>query len=111
MLWILTGRHFQFTVDWYSIGGNLFSNFYEEVEYRALLLPASIYLFRSKWAAFFVSALIMGLTHSDYPLFLQSGVAVASFIMAIVYYKTGNLLAPWLTHQVSDMILDAILAL
>jgi|GEM_PF-2041204 len=111
LLWILTGRHFQLEINWYSICGNLFSNFYEEVEYRALLIPASLYLFRNKWAAFSISAVIMAAAHYDYPLQLQVCVGTASFITAVIYFETGNLLAPWISHQLSDVVLDAILVL
>ena len=109
LVWVFAGGKFQFTVNFYSIFGNIFSNLYEEVVYRALLLPAALLLLRNKWLALLVPTIIMAATHANYPWYLQLCVGLASLVMSLAYYETGNLFAPWLIHQLSDMVLDSIL--
>ena len=109
VVWASAGGRFQFAVRVYDMAGNIFSNMYEEIEYRALLLPASLLMLRKKWLALIVPAVIMAATHANYPWYLQACVGFASLMMTLAYYETGNLFAPWLIHQLSDMVLDTIL--
>jgi len=105
----LTKSQFHFNLDIWEITGNIFSNAYEEIIYRGLIFTGMLYLFRISWAAFIVSGLIFGWSHTQYNLFMQFGVGVVGVILSYLYYNTGNLLAPWTTHQVTDTIVDTIL--
>ncbi|HNY13846.1 MAG TPA: CPBP family intramembrane metalloprotease [Candidatus Wallbacteria bacterium] len=109
--WLLYGLKFQFVVNYWSITGNLFSNFYEEIIFRAFMIPLFNYLFRNIQPAVFFSSLIFALVHARYPLFLQLTVFVGGFCFAISYVRTKTVFAPWLGHQLADTIADAILKL
>ena len=109
--WILSGRQFQIDINGWSIAGNLFSNLWEEISFRGLIFVAVLYCFRIPWIAILISSLIFGLAHSQYPFSLKILVGSAGAVCAYVYGKTGNLLAPWLSHQITDTILDIFLKL
>ena len=107
--WAALGRAFQFAPHGWSILGNLFSNLYEETFYRVLLIPVLLYAFRNAAAAVVGSSLIFALTHHAYPFFLQVAVFAAGLCFGLAFLRTGNLLAPWAAHQLSDVVLDTIL--
>jgi hypothetical protein len=50
-----------------------------------------------------------GLSHTQYPLPMQLMVVLVGGLLGWLYLRSGNLLAPWIVHQLSDMVLDAIL--
>lgn len=91
----------------WSVLGNLFSNFYEEFIYRGLWLSALAFAFRSRWAGAVGSSIIFGLSHSQYPLMMQAMIAVCSLLFCVARYR-GSLWAPYIAHQLSDMILDSL---
>lgn len=92
---------FEFTL--WSVLGNCFSNLYEEICYRGLLFSAGLFVFRRVWAAMLFSSLIFALSHTLNPIMVLVAILV-SVIFCIAYYRTGNLFAPWLAHQIADMV-------
>jgi membrane protease YdiL (CAAX protease family) len=88
--------------------GNLFSNFYEELTYRGLIFAALLFALPNKWFAIFASGFIFTWSHTNQPLYLIIGTVLLGVGMAYPYYRTGNLLTPYLVHQISDMILDSL---
>jgi len=108
-LWTVKGLPFTFHIDAWNAGGNVLSNFYEEVAYRGLICGALCLLTRRGPAAVLGSALLFAWTHGQYPPWLQAYVGVAGALFAAGYVRTGSLLAPWWAHRLSDLVLDAIL--
>lgn len=108
--WWALGLPFGWNPSLLDFAGNLFSNAYEEIAYRGLILSAALYAFRRRWLAVLLSAAVFAGTHASYPPHLIALVGLAGVIFGAVYVRTGNLLAPWLAHQLSDMVLDTILA-
>lgn len=109
LYWLSQDYNFKFLVNWPSVFGNIFSNLYEEVSYRALLVGATLALFRNKWIAIVIPSIIMVSTHTQYPLEFKCIVFLGSCVFCYVYIRTCNLVSPWASHQASDMILDTIL--
>ena len=109
--WYITGGNFVFEIPWYGILGNLFSNLYEVIIFRVLILLAFLYLFKNKTVAILASSILFGLAHQQYPLIGQLFVAFNGIILSLVFVKTKNVISTWVSHQVSDMILDTIIKL
>lgn len=107
----LYGAKLGFHLDLDSVMGNLFSNGYEEVQYRVLIMFAGLYLFRNRWAAIVLSGAVFGLTHAQYPVGLRLVVALSGAVFAWAYSETGSFLAPWAAHQFADVLLDCLLKL
>ena len=108
---LLTGGSLNFDFNALSFTGNLFSNAYEEIIYRGLILSAILYSFCSPAAAVIFSGLIFGFSHSQYGFGEQLGVSVVGAALSGIYYFTGNLIAPLTAHQISDVIVMATLDL
>lgn len=106
---LLTKGEFHFGIDTWAMAGNIFSNAYEEIIYRGLIFTGMLYFFRIPWAAILASGFIFGWSHDQYHLFVRFGVGITGMVLGYLYYNTGNLLAPWTTHQVTDTIVDTIL--
>ena len=104
-----SGMHFGWHLDGWGIAGNLFSNFYEELFYRGLVFAAAWYATGSVVAGAAVSGWAFGYTHSQYPMPMRMLVGVVGALWSWAYARTGNLLAPYVAHELSDLILDAIL--
>lgn len=109
--WLFYGLDFQFEVNSWSIAGNVFSNFYEEIIFRAFMIPLFFYLFGSIWPSLVFSSLLFAMVHAQYPPFLKLTVFAGGFAFGLSYVRTGNVFAPWLAHQLADTVADAILKL
>ena len=99
----LMGSTFHIHFDVWEYGGNLFSNAYEEIFYRGFIFVGLLYFLRRAWPAIVISALMFGFIHTQYPLELKFIVFVVGIVFGFLYYRTGNLLAPWIAHQVADL--------
>lgn len=95
-----------FNLDVAKMLGNLFSNTYEEFQYRVLILFAAFYAFKRPSIAIAISSLVFAWSHTNYPLELKLSVGIAGLIYGFSYSKTGSFVTAVLGHQVSDMILD-----
>ena len=106
---LASGMHLHWHLDAWGIAGNVFSNFYEELFYRGLVFAAAWYATGSALAGAAVSGWAFGYTHGQYPMPMRVLVGVVGAIWSWAYARTGNLLAPYVAHELSDLILDAIL--
>jgi membrane protease YdiL (CAAX protease family) len=92
--------------DPWKIGGNLFSNFFEEFIFRGFLLTALTAVF-GFWPAALLTSVAFGAIHSQYPLPLQAMVAAGGFVWAVVKRQAASLWAPWVSHTMLDVIADS----
>jgi len=106
---LATGMHFHWHPDGWAMLGNVFSNFYEELFYRGLVFAAAWYATGSALAGAAVSGWAFGYTHAQFPMPLRVLTGVVGALWSWAYARTGNLLAPYVAHELSDIILDAIL--
>jgi len=104
------GREINIVFNWWDIGGNLFSNLYEEVIYRGLLFTALLFSVRRPWVAILASGFIFMYSHTTQPALLATGTVLTGICFAYPYLRTGSLLAPYIVHQLSDVIVDSIFA-
>jgi len=106
---LASGMHFHWHPDGWAMAGNVFSNFYEELFYRGLVFAAGWYATGSALAGAAVSGWAFGYTHAQFPMPLRVLTGVVGALWSWAYARTGNLLAPYVAHELSDIILDAIL--
>ena len=106
---LASGMHFHWHPDAWAMAGNVFSNFYEELFYRGLVFAAAWYATGSALAGAAVSGWAFGYTHTQFPMPMRVLVGVVGALWSWAYARTGNLLAPYVAHELSDLILDAIL--
>ena len=106
---LATGMRFHWHPDAWAMAGNVFSNFYEELFYRGLVFAAAWYATGSALFGSLVSGWAFGYTHTQFPLPLRVLTGVVGALWSWCYARTGNLLAPYVAHELSDIILDAIL--
>jgi len=106
---LATGMHFHWHPDGWAMAGNVFSNFYEELFYRGLVFACAWYATGSALAGAAVSGWAFGYTHGQFPMPLRVLTGLIGALWSWAYARTGNLLAPYVAHELSDIILDAIL--
>jgi membrane protease YdiL (CAAX protease family) len=104
-----SGIHFHWHPDAWAMAGNVFSNFYEELFYRGLVFAAAWYATGSALAGATISGWAFGYTHAQFPMPMRVLVGVVGALWSWAYARTGNLVAPYVAHELSDIILDAIL--
>lgn len=95
--------------DPWRIGGNLFSNFYEEFVFRGFLLVSLTAVF-GFWPAAVLTGLAFGFTHEQFPLPLQLFVSALGVFWAWIARQARSIWAAWVSHNVLDVVMDAILA-
>jgi len=107
---VALGEHVRFHPDGWKIAGNVFSNYYEELAYRGLIMIAAWAATRSRVAAVVISSAVFGWSHAHgshaVPMAIAAGVGGAVF--AFVAWRGRGLGGAWTAHQVSDMILDSL---
>lgn len=108
--WAFSPNLFFVRFDIWSTLGNLFSNAGEELQYSALFFATAVLLTKRIWTGAIIVGVIFGLSHSDYPLAFRILTGVAGFLFSTSYAQTGSVLAPYIAHQLSDIILDTLLA-
>ena len=104
----LLGLRMHLHLDGWSIVGNVFSNAYEELIYRGLLLFAVWSAFRNRWIAIVLSGAVFGLTHYHYPWMLRAYVAAVGVVLGWLAASRRDLATPYLAHDLSDWVLDAL---
>ncbi len=92
--------------DGWSLLGNVVSNFYEELIARGFLVVALRMAFRSTPLAVAISSLCFGFGHTQYPVFERCFIAVAGAMQCVAYLRTRSLWAPYVAHEVYDVLLD-----
>ena len=103
------GFRIGFLLDSQKIIGNIFSNSYEEIIYRAFLFLIVTYTFKRVSIGILFSAILFGIVHNQYPISLQITVGFAGICFSLAYIRSNSILAALLAHQLADMILDSIL--
>lgn len=106
---LASGMRFHWHPDAWAMAGNVFSNFYEELFYRGLVFAAGWYATGRALGGAVISGWAFGYTHTQFPMPMRMLVGVVGALWSWVYARTGNLLAPYIAHELSDIILDAIL--
>lgn len=103
------GIPFQFNpLPWLMVG-NVFSNMYEEIIYRGLMIHVGLAGLQNRHLALLVTAVVFAAVHTQYPWSLRLVMLPAAWLFGFAYVRSGSLLAPWIAHQVVDMIGDTIL--
>lgn len=105
----LLGMPIGFHYNPWSIAGNFFSNFCEEVIFRGLLFYAIWSSLGNKYFAIIISGIIFGLTHEQYPWILKGYVAVIGVVLSYLTSKENNLIPAIVAHDIADWILDLFL--
>jgi membrane protease YdiL (CAAX protease family) len=90
----------------WDIGGNVVSNFYEELIARGFLVVTMRRVCRNTPIAVAISSVTFGLGHTQFPTFERCFIAVAGAMQCIAYLRTRSLWAPYIAHEVYDLILD-----
>lgn len=105
----VTHMPFAFHFGPWSAAGNLVSNAYEEIAYRGLVFAAAWYATGRVSLAALVSGAVFGFTHEQYPAALRVLTGAVGALWSWAYARTGNLVAPWLAHELSDLVRDLFL--
>jgi len=94
--------------DPWKIGGNVFSNFFEEFIYRGFVLVA---LRRALgfWPAAVLSSAMWAFTHTQYPLILQACILLTGVGFCWLARYARSLWAPYVAHEVLDLIGDSLI--
>ncbi len=93
--------------DWNAVGVNLFSNLWEEIIFRGMLLQVIRKHLGVRTAMVWTSVLF-GLAHGINPKGFF--IALTCWTWAWAVLKSRSLWAGWITHQVSDMLIDNLLS-
>jgi membrane protease YdiL (CAAX protease family) len=92
--------------NWAGHGVNIFSNLYEEVLARGLLLQVTRRA-GGNWFGMIWTGLVFGSMHGV--SWLGLGFALITWIIAWVVLRAGSLWAGWVFHQTIDMLADSFL--
>lgn len=101
------------TVHWidpdpWKIAGNIFSNFFEEFVWRGFLLVGLREVI-GFWPAAVVSSASWAFLHTQYPLAGQLLIFAVGIGFAWLVRITGSLWAPYIAHEVLDVIGDSLI--
>lgn len=94
--------------DPWKIAGNLFSNFYEEFVFRGFLL-IGLRAVVGFWPAAILSSAAWAFLHSQYPLALQFEILGVGIGFCWLIRKTQSLWAPYIAHEVLDVLGDSLI--
>jgi membrane protease YdiL (CAAX protease family) len=92
--------------NWAGHGVNVFSNLYEEIMVRSLLLQVTRRAGAS-WFAMIWTGVVFGSMHGVN--WLALGFALSTWIIAWIVLRSGSLWAGWVFHQTIDMLVDSFL--
>ncbi|KAA3665103.1 MAG: CPBP family intramembrane metalloprotease [Chloroflexi bacterium] len=93
--------------DWAKSAVNLFSNLWEEILFRGMLLQV-VRKYLGPRTAMIWTGVFFGILHGINPLGIF--IALISWIFAWVVLKTRSLWGGWIVHQVSDMLIDNLIS-
>jgi membrane protease YdiL (CAAX protease family) len=117
------GLKFPHGDDWWEHAGNLFSNLYEEIIYRGLIIVAIISLLKKKtssnavwenllwwhaWLGIVISGIVFGLVHTQYPLPHQLVLAIQGGASAWIFLKTKSIWTCWIQHVLIDVLMATL---
>ncbi len=95
-------------IDPWIMGGNVFSNFFEEFIFRGFMLVALTAAF-GFWPAAVLSSIAFGAVHTQFPIELQALTGVMGLGWAIAWRWSKSLLAPFIGHMTLDWIIAPLL--
>lgn len=101
------------TIHWiapdpWKIGGNVFSNFFEEFVFRGFVLVGLRRLV-GFWPAALLSSAMWAFTHTQYPLTLQLCIMATGVGFCWLARHVRSLWAPYIAHEVLDLIGDSLI--
>jgi len=101
------------TIHWiapdpWKIGGNIFSNFFEEFIYRGFALVA-LRRVVGFWPAAVLSSAMWAFTHTQYPVILQGCILLTGVGFCWMARYARSLWAPYIAHEVLDVIGDSLI--
>ena len=101
------------TIHWidpapWKIGGNVFSNFFEEFVFRGFVLSA-LRRITGFWPAALVSSAAWAALHTQYPLSLRLLILVVGVGLCWLARRAQSLWAPYAAHEVLDLIGDSLI--
>ncbi|HEY3806833.1 MAG TPA: CPBP family intramembrane glutamic endopeptidase [Kofleriaceae bacterium] len=107
---VALGERIHFHPDAWKMAGNVFSNYYEELSYRGLLMQAAWAATGSRVGAVVLSSLVFGWSHmhGSHATEMAIGATIAGCVFGALAIRTRSLGGAWVAHQVSDMILDSL---
>jgi membrane protease YdiL (CAAX protease family) len=95
-------------IDPWGMAGNLFSNFYEEFIFRGFIL-AGLTAVIGFWPAAIVSSALWAAQHTQYPLSFQATICGIGIVWCWIRDRARTLWAPYLSHEIMDTVLDAVI--
>ncbi len=107
---VALGEKIHFHPDGWKMAGNVFSNYYEELIYRGLLLQAAWAMTGSRIGGVVLSSALFGWSHAhgSHAAFMAVAASVAALVFGWLTVRTRSLGGAWAAHQISDMILDSL---
>ena len=106
---VAIGIPFQFRPMPWTMAGNVLSNLFEEIVYRGFLIQAGVVALGHRHLAIAVSALVFAAAHEQYPWEYRVVMLPVAWLFAFAAVRAGSLLAPWIAHQVLDVVADTVL--
>ncbi|HVU20419.1 MAG TPA: CPBP family intramembrane glutamic endopeptidase [Rhizomicrobium sp.] len=95
-------------IDPWGIAGNVFSNFYEEFIFRGFVL-AGLAVVIGFWPAAIVASGLWAAQHTQFPWELRVLIGAIGIVWCWVRVRARTLWAPYLSHEIMDTVLDAII--
>ena len=92
----------------WKIGGNIFSNFYEEFVFRGFLLTG-LWRVTGFWPAALLSSVAWAFLHIQYPLPYQVLILGLGVGFCWLVRHTKSLWAPYFAHEVLDILGDSLI--
>jgi membrane protease YdiL (CAAX protease family) len=107
---VALGEKVHFHPDGWKMAGNIFSNYFEELIYRGLLLQAAWAMTGSRIGGVVLSSALFGWSHAhgSHAAFMAVAASVAGLVFGLAAIRTRSLGGAWTAHQISDMILDSL---
>lgn len=101
------------TIHWiapdpWKVGGNVFSNFFEEFVFRGFVLVALRRVI-GFWPAALLSSAMWAFTHTQYPLTLQLCILATGVGFCWLARRARSLWAPYVAHEVLDVLGDSLI--
>ena len=107
---VALGEKLHWHPDGWKIAGNVFSNYYEEIAYRGLIMQGAWAATGSRIGAVVISSAAFGWSHAhgSHAMLRAIAAAIAGGVFGWLAVRTRSLGGAWTAHQVSDMILDSL---
>jgi len=88
--------------------GNLLSNFYEELSFRALVVLGVLRTWNRSAAAVVIAGLVFALGRPGGPWQAQFNLFLLGCLYAAAFLRERNLFVPWLGHTLTDLAFEAL---